>query len=197
MKKSNVMLAKDFQSSFLSVEKDSEQIIRKLFIESKPYSEELKRLLVINTKDCLDEKDSQVYQDILSKTTLNTLQEKGYIKFAPKLLIPEHEEVKSYILISFDDFIPNENNPMFRDCTVVFDVLCHSDYWDLGNFRQRPIKIVGYIDGILNNARLTGIGTFNFMGCQEYVLNEHFSGYTLSYRAIHGSDDKIPGHKEV
>ena len=35
------------------------------------------------------------------------------------------------------------------------------------------------------------------MGCQEYVLNEHFSGYTLSYRAIHGSDDKIPGHKEV
>ena len=82
MKKSNVMLAKDFQSSFLSVEKDSEQIIRKLFIESQPYSEELKRLLVINTKDCLDEKDSQVYQDILSKTTLNTLQEKGYIQFA-------------------------------------------------------------------------------------------------------------------
>ena len=30
MKKSNVMLAKDFQSSFLSVEKDSEQIINQL-----------------------------------------------------------------------------------------------------------------------------------------------------------------------
>lgn len=196
MKKNTIMLPKDFQSSFLSIEKDSEIIIRKLFFESKPYSEQLKKLLVLNTKDCLDVKDSDVYTEILDKTTLNVLQEKGYIKFAPKLLMPEHEEVKSYILISFDDFTPNANNPMFRDCTVVFDVLCHTDCWDLGNFRQRPLKIVGYIDGILNNSRLSGIGTFNFMGCNEYVLNEHFSGYSLAYRAVHGSDDKIPLHKE-
>ena len=41
-----------FQSSFLSCEKDAEIILRKLFIESRPYSDDLKRLLVINTPDC-------------------------------------------------------------------------------------------------------------------------------------------------
>ena len=38
---------KPFQSSFLSCEKDTEIILRKLFIESRPYSDDLKRLLVI------------------------------------------------------------------------------------------------------------------------------------------------------
>ena len=79
MKKDTIMLPKDFKSSFLSIEKDSELIIRKLFFESKPYSEQLKKLLVLNTKDCLDVKDSDVYAEILNKTTLNVLQEKGYI----------------------------------------------------------------------------------------------------------------------
>lgn len=62
----------------------------------------------------------------------------------------------------------------------------------MNNYQIRPLKIAGYIDGILNNTKLTGIGTFNFLGCNEFVLDENLSGYTLSYRAIHGSDDKIP-----
>ena len=51
-----IMKAKDFQSSFLSCPKDIEEILRKLFLSSKPFSDDLKRLLVINTKDCLDNK---------------------------------------------------------------------------------------------------------------------------------------------
>jgi len=83
-------------------------------------------------------------------------------------------------------------NPQFRDCNVHIDVLCHTDCWDLGNFRIRPLKICGYIDGILNNARLSGIGTFQFAGCNELVLDETLSGYTLTYAAIHGTDDVLP-----
>jgi hypothetical protein len=41
-------------STMLSIEKDTETIIKKLFIESRPYSDILKRLLVIQTPDCLD-----------------------------------------------------------------------------------------------------------------------------------------------
>ena len=62
----------------------------------------------------------------------------------------------------------------------------------MDNYQIRPLKIAGYIDGILNNAKLTGIGTLNFIGCKEIVLDEVLSGYTLSYRAVHGSDDSIP-----
>ena len=37
-----------------------ETILRKLFIESRPYSDDLKRLLVINTKDCLDDRTNPI-----------------------------------------------------------------------------------------------------------------------------------------
>lgn len=180
-------------SSFLSCEKDFEKILKKLFIENRPYSDELKRLLVINTKDCLDNLSSEVYNKKINEMSLANLRKDGYIKLEPKIKFPEHEEVKSYIIISFDNFTPNANNPQFRDCTVNFDIICHTDYWDIGDYRLRPLKIVGYIDGILNETKLSGIGTFNFIGCSELILNEDLSGYTLSYRAIHGSDDKIQG----
>lgn len=182
----------NIHSSFLSCEKDMETILKKLFIESRPYSDELKRLLVINTKDCLDNLTSEVYNTKLKEMSVAKLREEGYIKMEPKIRFPEHEEVKSYIIITFDNFTTNEKNPQFRDCTVSFDIICHTDYWDIGNYRLRPLKIAGYIDGLLNNTKLSGIGTFNFAGCNELILSEDLSGYTLSYRAIHGSDDIIP-----
>jgi len=105
--------------------------------------------------------------------------------------LEEHEEIKSYLIISFDNFAPNDTNPEFRDCTVFIDVICHTDYWDLGACRLRPLKIAGYIDGILNRSKLTGIGTFNFLGCNQIVLSNELSGYSLMYRAIHDRDDHI------
>lgn len=183
------------KSSFLSCEKDTETILRKLFVESRPHSDILKKLLIINTKDCLTNNPN--YQKKIDSMNLSDLRKEQYIRLEPKIKFLEHEEVKSYILISFDNFTPNENNPEYRDCTVSFDVICHTDYWDIGNYQLRPIKIVGYIDGILNNAKLSGIGTFNFAGCNELILDENLSGYTLMYRAIHDvdGDDKIPSEE--
>lgn len=194
--KRDLVSTKKIISSFLSCEKDFEEILRKLFIENRPHSDELKRLLVINTKDCLDDKTNTAYLEKLKAMSIARLREDGYIKLEPKISIPEHEEVKSYILISFDNFFPNATNPQFRDCTVTFDILCHTDYWDIRNYRLRPLKIAGYIDGILNNTRLSGIGTFQFAGCNELVLDQNFSGYTLMYKAIHGSDDIIPNKED-
>lgn len=180
-------------SSFLSCEKDSETILKKLFIESRPYSDDLKRLLVINTKDCLDS-TNQIYQNKINETSVSTLMENGYVQLVPKILMPEHEETKSYIILTFDSFVPS-GNPQFRDCIVSFDVLCHTDYWDIGDYKLRPFKIVGYIDAILNNAKLSGIGTLNFMGCKQLLLNQELGGYSLNYIATHGSDDSIPAQE--
>lgn len=189
MRKDLVM--RDFQSSFLSCENDTEKILRKLFIESKPYCDELKRLLVINTKDCLDNFDNEIYKKKIQEMSIGKLIKEGYIRNIPKIKFPENEEVKTYIIISFDNFTPNANNPQFRDCLVHFDIICHTNYWDLGDYRLRPLKIAGYIDGILNNSKLSGIGTLQFLTANELLLNEELSGYTLVYEAIHGTDDKI------
>ena len=103
--------------------------------------------------------------------------------------------VKSYIILTFDNFTPNLTNPQFRDCLITFDIVCHTDYWNIGDYRIRPLKIAGYIDGLLNNTKLTGIGTIQFAGCNELILSQDLSGYTLMYRAVHGSDDQIPDPK--
>lgn len=192
MKRDLAIKPTDFTSSFLSCEKDLEAILRRLFIESQPYSNDLKRLLVINTKDCLDNRTSEVYQKAIKDMSIAKMRQMGYLKFEPKIKMSEHEEIKSYLLFSFDNFRTNASNPQFRDCTVSIDVLCHSDYWDIGDFRLRPLKICGYIDGMLNNARLSGIGTFQFLGCNELILDQNWSGYTLLFEAIHGTDDKLP-----
>ena len=196
MRRDVTMPANQFSSSFLSCEKDIEEILRKLFISSKPYSDYLKKLLVINTQDCLDNNSSTTIQQKIADMSLAKLRQEGYIKLEPKIPFGEHEEVKSYIIVSCDNFSPNATNPYYRDCTVTFDIICHTDYWDLGNYRIRPLKIAGYIDGILNKAKLSGIGTFQFMGCNQLVLNEELSGYTLMYRAVHGNDDSIAAEEE-
>lgn len=186
--KRDVIMTKPLTSSFLCCEKDTEIILRKLFVESRPYSDVLKRLLVVQNKDCMDA------QYDISQYSLAKLREEGYIILEPRIEMDEHEQVKAYIIISYDNFVLS-SNPEFRDHTVNFDIICNTHYWDIGNYRMRPLKIAGYIDGILNNSRLTGIGTFQFMGCNELILNPEWAGYTLSYWAVNGSDDQIPNEE--
>lgn len=187
---SNLAKVGQLESSFLSCEKDTETILRRLFIESQPHNQTLKRLLVINTKDCLTNLDEPIYKKKLAEMNLPKLVQEGYVKLAPKIRIPEHEEVKVYLILTYDNFVPT-SNPKFRDCTIHFDIICHTDYWQMDNYQIRPLKIAGFIDGILNNAKLSGIGTLQFMGCKELVLDEVLSGYCLTYLATHGSDDLI------
>jgi hypothetical protein len=97
-----------------------------LFVESRPYSDKLKRLLVINTPDCLDESKLQ-YQEVLEHVTLDFLHDRKYLRTVPKIPFGEHEEVRSYILLEFDDFVPTEN-PHYRDCIISFTIICHLDY---------------------------------------------------------------------
>lgn len=55
---------------------------------------------------------------------------------------------------------------------------------------MRHTQIAGYIDGILNNARLSGIGTLQFMGASQVILDEEHGGMIVRYVATHGNDDK-------
>lgn len=192
MQRNLIEMQSNIYSSFLSVEKDIELILKKIFFDNQPYNKQLLRLLVINTKDCLSNQTNQDYINKINNMNLSDLINEEYIKLSPKIKMPEHEKVKSYIIISFDNFTENASNPEFRDCTISFDIICHTDYWVMDNYQIRPIKIIGYIDGILNKAKLTGIGTLNYIGCNELILDENLSGYTLSYRAIHGHDDNLP-----
>ena len=176
------------QSSFLSCEKDLELILNKLFIDTGKYSRWLKKLLIINTKDCLD-KTITKYNDIVDEYSLADLVDKQYIRTTPRLELDEHEDVQSYLLVSFDNFTTNSVNERFRDCIINFDIICNTKQWALDGLRVRPLMIAGYIDGILNFGKLSGVGETVFLGCNELILDQNLAGYTLSYHVIHFSED--------
>ena len=149
--KRDLVLTKPITSSFLSCEKDTETILKKLFIESRPYSDTLKRLLVIPNKDALDNTTNEEYNKKIQEMSLAALINEGYVQLTPVIKMQEHEKIKSYIHITFDDFSKDFNNPSFRDCKVYIKALCHNDYQELGDYRLRPFKIIGYIDILIMN----------------------------------------------
>jgi len=189
-------------SSFLGCEKDAETILKTLFVETKPYSDMLKRLLIINKPDCLD-MDNQDYQKLIDSKSLGQMIKEGYIRLNPKIVRGEHENVRAYLLINFDSFSENLNSK-YKDLSISFDVICYLDEWVLDDYQLRPLKICGYIDGILNtmtdknkkiysnqgnNIKMSGIGEYEFISCRETVLNEDIAMYSLTYRGLHFSED--------
>ena len=194
---------KPIYSSFLSCDKDIEILLKTLFVTSKPYSDILKRLLIINNKDCLDT-SNQEYQKLIDSFSIADMIEKGYIKLNPKISRGTHEEIKSDILVSLDNFSSNKKSVQYRDYNINFDIVCYNDAWVLNDYKIRPLVICGYIDGILNSLtrdsqnnmktfqsqiKLSGIGEYQFLGCNEVVLNEDLSMYSLSYHGVHFIED--------
>lgn len=112
------------------------------------------------------------------------------VKLVPKVKV--NREVDNYIVITFDNFLDNATNPEFRDNVISFDIVCHFDQWYLGDFKLRPYRIAAELDTMLNGRHLSGIGTLEFLGANQIVLNDEFGGLSLHFLAIHGEDDKVP-----
>lgn len=171
------------KSAFFSYEKDMEQIFRKLFVENPAYSENLKRLLVINKPDCLTT-GNESYNDLIKGYSVGRLKKEGYIKTTPRLNLEEHEDVKSFIVMMMDGFVPSMNDE-YRNCSIMFYIFSEYDYCEMDNYEYRPIKIAGYVDAAMNGARLSGIGTLQFVGAQHVPLNEYWGGISLMYTSTH------------
>lgn len=164
------------KSSFLSVQKDLNLIVDKILSSTR-----LQKLLFYNVPDALE-------QPQLTQDEKISLFQKN-IKIVPKLYIDG--SVLSYIIISFDNFTPNGENPEFRDNIISFDIICHFDQWQMRDSLQlRPYLIAAELDSALSNQHLTGIGELQFLGANQLILNDEFAGLSLLYQAIHGEEDK-------
>lgn len=163
------------KSSFLSIDKDMGIITNQLLSNAR-----LKKLLYYTTNDALHQPNLTDEQSIqlIGKN----------IKNIPKLYVDG--SVLNYIIIGFDNFIPNGTNPEFRDNIIEFDIVCHYDQWTLEDFQLRPFRIAAEIDSMFNNKHLTGIGKTEFLGASQIILTDEFAGVCLMYRAVHGEEDK-------
>ena len=163
------------ESSFLSAEKDMNLIIERML-----NNERLKRLLYYTSDDCLTK------EDITEEQTYSLIGKN--IKNVPKLKVDN--SVLSYVLINFDNFMPNKNNPQFRDNIIEFDIICHFDQWQLKDFQLRPYRIAAEIDSVFDKTHLSGIGELEFLGANQIILTDEYAGLCLMYAAIHGEEDK-------
>lgn len=164
-------------SSFLILEKDFEKICNQMLQNPR-----LLKLLYYSSSDCLTK------PNLTASQKLELIHK--HIRLVPKLDIAQ--DCPIFVVITFDNFVPNAKNPEFRDCTISFDILCHPDHWNLGNFQLRPYKIAGEIDGMFNKKKMTGIGELQFLGANNLVLNEQLMGLTLIYQSIQSTEDSIP-----
>lgn len=158
-------------STFLAVDKDFELIIGALL-----KNERLKKLLYYDVPNALDQPN--VPQDKVLDMFGNQ------IKIVPKISVDPKNWC--YLNILFDTFQPNPSNPAFRDNKIQFDIVCHFNQWNLGNFQLRPYKIAAELDTMFNNKRLTGIGKTQFFGANRIVLNNEFAGLSVKYWVTHG-----------
>ena len=162
------------KSSFLSVEKDMDIIVNMILKNDR-----LKKLLYYTTKDCLDRPN-------LTEDESLELFGKN-IKIVPD--IDNTEEMLNYIVIRFDDFVPNQNTE-FRSNTVQFDIVCPMEQCHLKDFKLRPYLIAAEIDSMFLHQRLTGIGELEFMGASSGPLTPDYFLTCLIYNAVHGEEDK-------
>ena len=166
---------KEPKSSFLSTEKDMNLLVNKICQNKR-----LQRLLYYTTPDALNKAN-------LSEDEMLELFGKN-IKLVPKLYVDG--SVLNYIIISFDNFVPNGSNPEFRDNIIEFDIVCHFDQWQLKDFQLRPYRIAAELDSMLDGEKMTGIGELHFLGCNQIILTDEYAGLCLMYSAIHGGEDE-------
>ena len=162
------------KSSFLSVEKDMELLINKIFANQR-----LQKYLYYTDKDPLN-------KPVLTSEQVLELFDKN-IKIVPKIYVDR--TVLQYVIVQFDNFTPSKN-PEFRDNTIEFDIICHFDQWQMRDFQLRPYRIAAEIDSMLDKQRLTGIGKLEFIGAKQILLTDEYAGLCLMYRTYHGEEDK-------
>lgn len=170
------------KSSFLSVEKDMSLIVSKLL-----RNENLQKLLLYTTKDCLS-KGKPTEDEVFSMFN-------NQIRMVPKLKVDG--SLLDYIIVSFDNFMTNSSNPEFRDCILEFDIICHFDTWQLTDYQLRPYRIAAELDSMFDDKHLTGIGKTEFLGANQIILTDEFAGICVMYRLVHGEEDKRPAANDL
>ena len=101
------------KSSFLSADKDLSLIINKILGNQK-----LLKLLYYTEKDCLQA------PNLTPQQKLSMID--NQIRIVPKLNITK--ECPIFIIVTMDNYRPNQENPEFRDCNIIIDILCHPDH---------------------------------------------------------------------
>lgn len=164
------------KSSFLTVPKDIALIMNQIM-----ENENILKLLYYNSEDALKKSiNADQIKELLDNKQLDSV---------PDILI--NDKKLSYLRIAFSNFLPNADNPEYRDHVIEIKIMCHYDTWHLENLDLRPYRIAGEIDALLEKTHLNGIGLLLFLSADPDTYDYNYGGITLRYLAICGNEDKL------
>lgn len=168
------------KSSFLGMEKDLSIVMNKILS-----NQNVLRLLYYNSPDCLKWGHEKNVTSEQIKEMFRTKQ----IDIVPNLL--SGIDKKTYLRVIFNNFVPNDTNPFYRDHLMEIQILCHYENWNMGNYQLRPYKIAGEIDAMLNKTHLTGIGLLELVTCNQVLYDDIYGGVSIRYLVTSGNEDKV------
>ena len=125
-------------------------------------NDKIVKLLINTKKEALADKTPLTQEDRLS-----VIKDK-YITLVPYL--PKEEEIKSYLIIGFDDFTPTAGTDRAMDYTLSIDVLCH-----------RPYLIMNELKKEFHMAKLDTWGPAVFVGAPSLVANDSYMGFSMLF----------------
>ena len=136
-------------------------------------NQKLCRLLKYQVRDPFDK---EKYEDVDGITLLNR-----QIMIMPKIF-DDSTEKTSYIVAMFSNFVVNALNPDFKLSSIRIDIACPYDEWVLNDKSLRPYLMMQEIDDMFNGAKMSGIGTLQFVLAESIVLTPQIGGYSMIYQ---------------
>lgn len=158
------------KANFSTVEKDFADITSRILS-----NENIVKLLYFNTPDCLVKDKTEITPQVIDDIV------KQNLRIIPSVSVPDNKG--SYIIITFDSFSLNENNPEFMDNLILMDVLCPSDTWMMDSYMMRPFRIMHELQHLFNDRPLNGIGKVYFLGANLLNLGD-YTGYQMAFSVI-------------
>lgn len=131
------------------------------------------RLLKYQVRDPFD---TDKYPDVDGIELINK-----QISIIPKIYDDSIEKT-SYITAIFNSYTVNVMNPDFKVATIRFDIACPYEEWLLDDAALRPYLLMQEIDTMFNGAKMSGIGTLQFMRADPLTLTGEIGGFAMFYQ---------------
>lgn len=158
------------KANFSTVEKDFEDVTSRIL-----GNENIVKMLYFNAPDCLSDDKYEITQSVISDVVKQNLRIVPFVDF------PENKG--SYIIVNFDSFALNEENPEFMNNLILMDVLCPIDTWMMDSYMMRPFRIMHELQKLFHDKPLNGIGKVYLLGANLLNLGE-YSGYQMAFSVI-------------
>lgn len=97
------------------------------------------------------------------------------------LLQADEQSTKSKIVLLFDSGSVSSINPDNENLSLLVEVLCPFEEWNIGGDSLRPFAIMAEIRKSIQDKRINGLGEIRYEGFSLSTLTDEMGAYTMRF----------------